>query len=140
MTPRFDRASQLLGTISRKRRYSAADSASLPSFCNATARAAIAAGASDFAAAGPGAATWAATSRSERAIATSPIVAQYDSSRRPSMRNGVPLTPALLAALALPSVATSAEEPKPLAAKGFAQRVEVTAAPVHPFRYNQPLP
>jgi dienelactone hydrolase len=46
----------------------------------------------------------------------------------------------LLAALALPTLATPAEEPKPLDAKAFAQKVEVTATPVHPFRYNQPIP
>jgi dienelactone hydrolase len=56
------------------------------------------------------------------------------------MRNVRAFIPALLAALALPAAATPAEEPKPLDAKAFAQRVEVTAAPVHPFRYNQPIP
>ncbi len=59
------------------------------------------------------------------------------------MRNVRALAPALLAALVLP-VATRAQapppEPKPLDAKGFAQRAEVTATPVHPFRYNQPIP
>jgi dienelactone hydrolase len=49
------------------------------------------------------------------------------------------LLPALLAALALPTL-QAADEPKPLDAKAFAQRVEVTAVPVHPFRYNQPIP
>jgi hypothetical protein len=56
------------------------------------------------------------------------------------MRNVPALFPALLAALALPTLATPADEPKPLDAKAFAQRVEVTATPVHPFRYNQPIP
>jgi dienelactone hydrolase len=51
-----------------------------------------------------------------------------------------PLVPALLAALALPSLATPADEPKPLDARAFAQRAEVDATPVHPFRYNQPIP
>jgi dienelactone hydrolase len=59
------------------------------------------------------------------------------------MRNVGALIPTLLAVLALP-VGTRAQppapEPKPLDAKAFAQRVEVTAAPVHPFRYNQPIP
>ncbi len=50
------------------------------------------------------------------------------------------LVPALLAALALPTFATPADEPKPLDAQAFAQRVEVVATPVHPFRYNQPIP
>ena len=56
------------------------------------------------------------------------------------MRNVRALLPVLLAALALPTLATPADEPKPLDAKAFAQRVEVTATPVHPFRYNQPIP
>jgi poly(3-hydroxybutyrate) depolymerase len=56
------------------------------------------------------------------------------------MRNVPALFPALLATLALPTLATPADEPKPLDAKAFAQRVEVTATPVHPFRYNQPIP
>jgi len=59
------------------------------------------------------------------------------------MRNVPALAPVLLAALALP-VATRGQapppEPKPLDAKAFAQRVQVTATPVHPFRYNQPVP
>jgi dienelactone hydrolase len=46
----------------------------------------------------------------------------------------------LLAALALPILAAPAEQPKPLDAKGLAQRVEVVATPVHAFRYNQPIP
>jgi dienelactone hydrolase len=54
------------------------------------------------------------------------------------MRHAV--VPAFLAALALPTLATAAEEPKPLDAKAFAQRAEVVATPVHPFRYNQPIP
>jgi dienelactone hydrolase len=56
------------------------------------------------------------------------------------MRNVPALVSALLAMLTLQNVATPAEEAKPLDAKAFAQRVEVTAAPVHPFRYNQPIP
>jgi dienelactone hydrolase len=56
------------------------------------------------------------------------------------MKNVRVLLPALLAAFALPTLATPADEPKPLDAKAFAQRVEVTATPVHPFRYNQPIP
>jgi predicted esterase len=59
------------------------------------------------------------------------------------MRNVPALAPVLLAALALP-VATPGQAPppeaRPLDAKAFAQRVEVTATPVHPFRYNQPIP
>ena len=59
------------------------------------------------------------------------------------MTNAHALAPALLAALVLP-VATRAQappqEPKPLDAKAFAQRVEVTATPVHPYRYNQTIP
>ncbi len=50
------------------------------------------------------------------------------------------LVPALLTALALPTLATPADEPKPLDARAFAQRAEVVATPVHPFRYNQPIP
>ena len=49
------------------------------------------------------------------------------------------LVPILLALLPLPGV-PAADEPKPLDAKAFAQRVEVTATPVHAFRYNQPIP
>jgi dienelactone hydrolase len=59
------------------------------------------------------------------------------------MRHARALAPALLAALALPAVTRGQApppEPKPLDAKAFAQRVEVTATPVHPFRYNQPIP
>ena len=57
------------------------------------------------------------------------------------MRNAHAL--ALLAALALPAPTRAQappQETKPLDPKAFAQRVEVTAAPVHPFRYNQPIP
>ncbi len=59
------------------------------------------------------------------------------------MRNVRALAPALLAALVLPVAARAQApppEPKPLDAKAFAERVEVTATPVHPFRYNQPIP
>ena len=59
------------------------------------------------------------------------------------MRHARALAPALLAALVLPA-ATRAQapppEPKPLDAKAFAQLAEVTATPVHPFRYDQPIP
>jgi dienelactone hydrolase len=58
------------------------------------------------------------------------------------MRSVSALAFALLAALV--PVDTGAQlppaEPKPLDGKGFAQRVQVTATPVHPFRYNQPIP
>jgi predicted esterase len=50
---------------------------------------------------------------------------------------------AILSALVVPAAAPAQPpptEPKPLDAKGFAQRVQVTATPVHPFRYNQPIP
>jgi len=56
------------------------------------------------------------------------------------VRNSPALVPALVAALALSILEAPAQEPKPLDAKAFAQRVEVAAAPVHPFRYNQPIP
>jgi dienelactone hydrolase len=59
------------------------------------------------------------------------------------VRNIPALIPALLAALVSPAGALAqrpAPEPGPLDAKAFAQRVEVTAAPVHRFRYNQPIP
>jgi dienelactone hydrolase len=59
------------------------------------------------------------------------------------MRNVRALIPAPLALLALAAGAHAqppAPEAKPLDAKAFAQRVEVTATPVHPFRYNQPIP
>jgi predicted esterase len=56
------------------------------------------------------------------------------------MRNARALLPALLAVLALPSPAAPADEPRPLDARAFARRVEVAASPVHPFRYNQPIP
>ncbi len=56
------------------------------------------------------------------------------------MRNVPALLPALLTALALPTLAAPAEESKPLDAKAFAQSAEVVATPVHPFRYNQPIP
>jgi poly(3-hydroxybutyrate) depolymerase len=44
---------------------------------------------------------------------------------------------ALLALALAPAVA---QEPAPLDARAFARRVEVTASPVHAFRYNQPIP
>ncbi|MBS1111649.1 MAG: hypothetical protein H6Q88_3641, partial [Anaeromyxobacteraceae bacterium] len=69
-----------------------------------------------------------------------PILAQYESRRRPPVRNSPALVPALVAALALSILEAPAQEPKPLDAKAFAQRVEVAATPVHPFRYNQPIP
>jgi dienelactone hydrolase len=59
------------------------------------------------------------------------------------MRNVPALAPVLLAALALPAATPGQApppEPKPLDAKAFVQRVEVTATPVHPFRYDQPIP
>ena len=56
------------------------------------------------------------------------------------MRNSPALVPALVAALVLSVPDAPAQEPKPLDARGFALRVEVDAAPVHPFRYNQPIP
>jgi predicted esterase len=50
---------------------------------------------------------------------------------------------ALLAALVVPAASRAQappSEPEPLDARAFAQRVEVTATPVHAFRYNQPIP
>jgi predicted esterase len=47
------------------------------------------------------------------------------------------LVPALLITLALPTLATTAEEPKPLDAKAFAHAVQAVPSPVHPFRYAQ---
>ncbi len=48
--------------------------------------------------------------------------------------------PTLLAALFLPTTPTRGDEPKPLDARALVQRAEVVASPVHPFRYNQPIP
>ncbi|HEX9187471.1 MAG TPA: prolyl oligopeptidase family serine peptidase, partial [Vicinamibacteria bacterium] len=56
------------------------------------------------------------------------------------MRNSPALVPALVAAVVLSVPDAPAQEPKPLDARGLALRVEVDAAPVHPFRYNQPVP
>jgi poly(3-hydroxybutyrate) depolymerase len=54
------------------------------------------------------------------------------------MRDSRALVPAVFGALLLAPAA--AQEPAPLDARSFAQRVEVQASPVHPFRYNQPIP
>jgi predicted esterase len=56
------------------------------------------------------------------------------------MRNIRALIPALLSALVLPAAVTPADEPKPLDAKALARGVEVSATPLHPFRYNQDIP
>ena len=55
------------------------------------------------------------------------------------MRSSHALAPAVLTALLALAPAT-AEEPAPLDARSFAQRVEVAASPVHAFRYDQPIP
>jgi dienelactone hydrolase len=55
------------------------------------------------------------------------------------MRNVPALVPPVLAAL-LALGPAAAQDPAPLDAKSFAQRVEVTTSPVHAFRYNQPIP
>jgi dienelactone hydrolase len=54
------------------------------------------------------------------------------------LRHAFALT--LLAALFLPTTPTLGDEPKALDARALVQRAEVVASPVHPFRYNQPIP